>query len=151
MQYDQQILDAIRRIFRSLRESSRAAESKLGLSGARLLVLQSLKNETLSINELAAKTQTHQSSVSVVVARLEEQGFIKRRISSEDARRSEIALTVKGAALLKKKSPQLAQERLFGAIGGLTPQQRKQLATLLTDVVHRAGFDDQPATLFFED
>src|SRR4051794_8130303 len=65
------IMDAIRRIVRVLRVSSRAAEKQVGLSGAQLFVLHKLADTpALSLNELADRTRTHQSSVSVVVQRL---------------------------------------------------------------------------------
>src|SRR5215217_2732988 len=61
------VLDAIRRIVRVLRVSSRAAEKQVGLSGAQLFVLHKLEDApALSLNELADRTRTHQSSVSVV-------------------------------------------------------------------------------------
>ena len=65
------VLDAMRRIVQALRESSRWAERHVGLSGAQLFVLQTLaETPGLSVNELAERTHTHQSSVSVVVSRL---------------------------------------------------------------------------------
>jgi DNA-binding MarR family transcriptional regulator len=152
MDYQRNILDAIRRILRSLRESSRIAENELGLSGAQLLVLQFLKpGLPLSINELAERTQTHQSSVSVVVSRLFDAKLVKRQPSAKDRRRVEIAVTPQGARLLKKKAPRLAQENLFRAIAALPLSKQKLLATLLTEIVESAGFEHQPATLFFED
>lgn len=152
MQYQRDILDAIRRIFRSLRESSRAAESELGLSGAQLLVLQFLKSgKPLSINDLAERTQTHQSSVSVVVTKLADRGLVRRFESAEDGRKVEIGLTTAGTKILAKKSPMLAQEALFNAISELSNPQQKQLAELLRKVVESAGFANEPATLFFED
>jgi DNA-binding MarR family transcriptional regulator len=152
MHYQRDILDAIRRILKSLRESSRIAENELGLSGAQLLVLQFLKSgKPLSINELAERTQTHQSSVSVVVSRLADANLVKRQPSERDGRRVEIGLTAHGAKLLGKKAPKLAQEKLFGAIATLPVAKQKQLALLLTQVVETAGFANQTASLFFED
>jgi DNA-binding MarR family transcriptional regulator len=152
MQYQRDILDAIRRILRSLRESSRAAETELGLSGAQVLILQLLKSgNPLSINELAEKTQTHQSSVSAVATKLVDAGFAKRQNSAEDGRRVEIALTATGTKLLQKNFPKMAQEKLFAAISELPTSKQKLLSELLTQVVEAAGFGDQPATLFFED
>jgi DNA-binding MarR family transcriptional regulator len=152
MQSQRAILDAIRRILRSLRESSRAAETELGLSGAQLLILQFLKSGApLSVNDLAERTQTHQSSVSAVVARLVDSELVKRRTSEADGRRVELELTSAGSRLLAKKAPRLAQEKLFQAISDLPPTKQKQLAELLTQVVEAAGFANEPATLFFED
>lgn len=145
------ILEAIRRILRALRISSRAAESDLGLSGAQLLVLQILASaESLSINELAERTRTHQSSVSTVVSRLADRGFVKRSPSPEDARRVEVSIKPAGLRLVEK-APVLAQEKLFEAIAGLSPAKQKSLAVLLNEVVENAGFAEGPASMFFED
>ncbi|CAN5711531.1 hypothetical protein BH10BDE1_BH10BDE1_03300 [soil metagenome] len=152
MQHQREILDAIRRILRSVRESSRAAETDLGISGAQLLVLQFLKSGTpLSINELADKTQTHQSSVSSVVTRLADAELVWRKSSAEDGRRVEVGLTPAGGRLLSKIKFQLAQEKLFAAISGLTLNNQKKLAELLGEVVESAGFGEEPASLFFEE
>ncbi|MGE3680337.1 MAG: MarR family winged helix-turn-helix transcriptional regulator [Bdellovibrionales bacterium] len=152
MQYSREILDAIRKILRAIRESSRAAESELGLSGAQLLVLQLLKTGgPLSINELAEATQTHQSSVSVVAARLAQAELVQRRPSPVDGRRVEISLTPAGVRLLNKRFPILAQERLISAVAQLPSGKQKALAELLNQVVEAAGLSEQPATLFFED
>src|SRR3954469_8533224 len=85
------ILDAVRRIVRTLHESSRAAEKSLGLTGAQLFVLQKLADAPgLSLNALAAQTHTHQSSVSTVVSRLVERGLVLRPAAADDGRRLEL-------------------------------------------------------------
>ncbi|HWB54702.1 MAG TPA: helix-turn-helix domain-containing protein, partial [Tepidisphaeraceae bacterium] len=75
----QQILDEIRRLVRFLRVSARAAEKYLGISGAQLFILQTLDQSDgpLSVNELAERTRTHQSSVSVVVQKLVNQKLVR--------------------------------------------------------------------------
>src|SRR5262249_5588713 len=88
------VLDSLRRIVRSFRVSARAVEGRLGISAAQLFVLHQLaESDASSIDELAARTLTHQSSVSVVVARLAERGLVVRRTARDDARRTEIALS----------------------------------------------------------
>ena len=73
-----QVLDSIRRIVQLLRESSHEAEAR-GLTGAQLFVLRTAADSPgLSVGALAERTRTHQSSVSVVVARLVEQGLLER-------------------------------------------------------------------------
>ena len=83
-------LDALRRIVKELRVSSRSVERTHGVSSAQLFVLQKLNESTvpLSINELADRTQTHQSSVSVVVSRLAEDGWVLRQPSPKDGRQT---------------------------------------------------------------
>src|SRR5262245_39980439 len=91
------VLESIRQIVRSLRVASRASERDVGLSAAQLLVLQQLgSGMALSLNDLAARTQTHQSSTSVVVAKLVSRGLIKRSRAKEDGRQINLVLTPAG-------------------------------------------------------
>ena len=65
------VMDALRRIVRALRISARAVEARLGINSAQVFVLHQLKKQDASsIDELAERTLTHQSSVSAVVGRL---------------------------------------------------------------------------------
>ena len=145
------VLDGIRRIVQALRESSRGAEKRVGLSAAQLFVLLKLSGErALSINELAAKTLTHQSSVSVVVARLVEAGMVIRARSETDARRVEIALTRKGRAVLAK-APEAAQDRLISGITALPRAQRKALAESLAKLADSMSKRGRSPHMLFED
>jgi DNA-binding MarR family transcriptional regulator len=147
----QRIFESIRRIFRVLRESSRAAESRVGLSGAQLFVLQRLSGaRALSVNELAERTFTHQSTVSVVAKRLCELGYVVRGASSSDGRRTELALSPKGRALLAR-APEAAQERLVDGVRTLPAPRRRRLAEALQELTAAMGIADQPAPMFFEE
>ena len=143
-------LDAIRRIVQSLRVSARAAERRLGVSGAQLFVLHALAEAPAhSLNELAARTFTHQSSVSVVVDRLVRRRLVSRTRSAEDGRRVVLALTPSGRSLLRS-SPEVAQIRLIGALRNLSGSECRVLARHLGRIVREMGVTDAPA-LFFED
>src|SRR3954466_4342580 len=97
-----EVLNSLRQIVRSLRVSSRTAEQRVGLSGAQLFVLQCLaRHSPCSVNELAVRTATDQSSVSVVVSRLVAGGHVRRVPSKVDRRRVELTLTKSGLALLE--------------------------------------------------
>ena len=143
-------LDAIRRIVQVLRASTRVAERRLGISGAQLFVLHALSESPAdSLNDLAARTFTHQSSVSAVVERLVRRRLVSRKRSSADARRVVLSLTPSGRALLRS-SPEIAQLRLISALRELPPRDRRALARILDLVVHEMGADVAP-TLFFEE
>ncbi|WP_245919464.1 MarR family winged helix-turn-helix transcriptional regulator [Melittangium boletus] len=145
------VMDAIRRIVRLLRVSARASEGLVGISGAQLFVLQQLAEAgTCSINELAERTFTHQSSVSVVVRRLIERGLVSRRPSAVDGRRVEVSLTPEGHALLRD-APPMAQARLISGLRKLEPARRAALAEGLATLVRELGLDAEAAPLFFED
>src|ERR1700755_1926727 len=112
----QAILDGIRFLVHRLRESSREAERKLGLSSAQIFVLQHLSAAgALSINDLAARTYTHQSSVSVVVSRLVRKGLVKRGRAAADGRRSALSLSDKGRRLLQA-APDVPQAGLIRSL-----------------------------------
>ena len=145
-----EIVDAVRRIIRIFRLSSRGAERELGISGAQLFVLERLaERPDASLNDLAERTLTDQSTVSVVVARLVRRGLVRRRRSRADSRRLELALTPAGRALLRG-SPMPMQVRLIEALARLRRTERTRLAVLLQQVVAAMGAAHEPATLIFD-
>ena len=126
------IVHCIRAVARDLRISFRASEQKLGISGAQLYVLEELnEGEALSINELAARTFTHQSSASTLVSRLVERRLVTRSADRGDARKLSISLTASGRALLKK-APHVSQRRLVAGLHELSRGDLKQLAKNLS-------------------
>jgi DNA-binding MarR family transcriptional regulator len=142
------VLDGIRRLVQSLRLSARRAQSRAGISGAQLFVLQQLSEaDAQSVNELAARTATDQSSVSVVVHRLADRGLVARQADLRDRRRVRLTLTPRGRALLRR-SPDSAQRRLVHAIEALGPAERRALGATLDRLVSGMGKAD--AALFFE-
>lgn len=125
------IVDSLRVIVKAMRISGRDAERKLGISGAQLHILQELQNRpSQSINELAARTYTHQSSVSMVVARLVDNRLATRSASSGDARKAVISLTPAGRAILKK-SPGAAQGSVVTALQSMQQAELEELAESL--------------------
>ena len=147
-----EVLDAIRRIVQVLRVGSRAAERDVGLSAAQLFVLERLAgaNQPLSVNELAERTLTHQSSVSVVVQRLQGRGLIERVRSSQDGRRAELSLTPAAKKLLGR-APAAAQDRIISAVNAMPHRDRRMLATLLGKLAAEVGGDAVAPAMFFED
>lgn len=145
------VMDALRRIVQALRVSSRATERAAGISGAQLFVLHELGERTAdSVNELAARVATHQSSVSVVVSRLVEKGFVSRRASESDARRVRLELTEAGRRVAAETPPS-AQQRLAAALPRLAARDQEFLAVLLERWLREAGLSDAPAAFFFEE
>lgn len=143
-------MNALRRLVHALRASSTAVQRDTGVSGAQLFVLQQLAQQPVaSLNELAARTRTHQSSVSAIVSRLAERRLVTRHPSAEDARRTEIALTPAGAALLAD-APPTVQTSLVAALRRLTADQRRTLADGLEAWVESAGVAGGDAPFFFE-
>jgi DNA-binding MarR family transcriptional regulator len=145
------ILDHLRRLVRVLRDASRAAERRLGVSGAQLFALKALAEQpSLSLNELARRTSTHQSTVSVVVKRLVAARLVSRLTAADDARRLELAATAKGRALLRK-APNAAQDQLIDGLLRLSAADRLRLAGTLHKLIAAMGVDEELPAMFFED
>jgi DNA-binding MarR family transcriptional regulator len=151
MSDSQRILDSIRRLVRLLRVSDRQAQAELGISGAQLFVLTELgKTPALSLNELAARTLTDQSSVSVVVTRLVEAGLVTRDRDERDARRLVLHLTKAGRALIRK-APPVAQERLLNVFDRMSDEERRRFADTFENIIDSIGAEDGPAPMMFEE
>jgi DNA-binding MarR family transcriptional regulator len=144
-------MNAVRSVVRALRLNTRSIEGKLGISLAQLFVLQQLADKPAeSLNELAERTATHQSSVSVVVRRLVERGFVTRVASTTDRRRVHIALTPAGESLLRG-APPTVQSDLIQGMSRMRPDQQSMLAELLELWVLASGIDLAAPPMMFED
>lgn len=144
-------LDAIRRLVQGIRSPSRRTVDAAGLTAAELFVLHALREAPAqSLNELAARTYTDQSTASPVVERLRRRGYVRRERSSEDARRVVIALTAAGRAMVER-APEAPQSAMISALGRLSPRDRRALARGLTRLVVEMGLSREPAGMLFED
>ena len=145
------ILNAIRQLVRALRLFDREAQSKYGISAAQMFVLHALDQDAvLSLNELAERTATDQSSASVVVQRLVDAGCVSRTAKKEDRRHIELRLTPKGRSVIRK-SPPPAQQKILSIVESMSPRDRKQFATLLDAFVEEFGVTGRKPGMLFED
>lgn len=144
------VLDGLRHIVRTLREASQRAEREVGVSAAQLFVLQRLAGgQALSVNELAARTLTHQSSVSVVVTKLARRKLVTRARAADDARRVDVALTPAGRALLER-APAAAQDCLIAALALMGRAARTRLAADLGQLLDAMGTERRHPPMLFE-
>lgn len=151
MSSETRALNALRHFVRALAGSSRVVESSTGISGAQLFVLRTLAecSAPVSVNELAELTLTHQSTVSGVVARLTEKRLVKRTRAKDDARRVELAITVRGRKFLND-APPTVQSQLVRGIATLSPAHRTVLADALEAWLVASGLGTDAAPMFHE-
>jgi DNA-binding MarR family transcriptional regulator len=144
-----EILDALRRIVRDLRRQA-PGSGAVG-SPAQVFVLQALDGPgAATVNELAARTYTHQSSVSVVAKTLAERGLVARRAARHDRRSVELTLTAKGRAALRR-APRAPQERIVRGIARMRAASRRSLAASLRELVRAMGLDGEAPEMFFSE
>ena len=147
----QRVLDAFRSLVKALRLADRAGLRKHGLGSAQVFVLHELNRESpLSINELAERTATDQSTVSVVVNKLVEKGFVTRARASADARRVALALTPKGRTAVRKLPPPI-QQALIDGVRRLPASRARALAETLEQIVGALGVEGERPPMFFDD
>ena len=151
MDIAQSALDDLRRIVRALRVAAHQAERSVGVTGAQLFVLHELAEAPgASLVELARRTATDPSSVSVVVARLEAAGLVLRRRDPSDGRRAALSLTPRGAARLRR-APASLQARLVAALRALPPRELAPTARALARLAAAVGAGRGAAPMFFEE
>jgi DNA-binding MarR family transcriptional regulator len=120
------------------------------VTNAQLFVLRQLaEHDGLSLGELAERTLTRQSTVSTVVARLADQGLVRRARATDDHRRLELSLTPAGLRVLND-APEPPTGRLLSALDALTRPQLEALASGLGALVAALGLERRSATMLFE-
>jgi DNA-binding MarR family transcriptional regulator len=139
-------LQAVRGLVASLSRTARLVEQRTGMSNAQVFLLQQIAAESdLSVNELAARAMTHQSTASVVLSRLERRGLVRRVRSPDDARSVVLRLTPAGRRVLRR-APAPATSAIVAAIARLSTREVKMLRAGLAALAREAGFtlDDSP-------
>jgi DNA-binding MarR family transcriptional regulator len=146
------VLNSFRCLVKSLRLADRAGFKEFGLGASQVYVLHELQRDSpLSINDLAQRTATDQSTVSVVVAKLIEKGYVARERSELDARRLDLTLTPKGLRTARSLPPPIQQSIIEG-VQRLSPQRAKALASSLREICEILGVaDEHPPMLLADD
>jgi DNA-binding MarR family transcriptional regulator len=139
-----QVFMAWRRLAHAVRLRERIAERESGLSGAQLFALRQLAAAPgISLGELARRTATHASSVSVVVTRLLEKRLVRREPDPADRRRWLLHATEAGVARLDR-APESADVLLLDAFGTLARDARRELASQLDQLAVAVGVTARP-------
>jgi len=134
----------------ALARSARSVERRTGVTTAQLFVLRQLgERGRLSLTEVAERTLTRQSTVSVVVSRLVKQGLVRRVRAADDRRRLELSLTVAGRRVLAD-APEPTTGRLLNALDQLTGAQLAALRSGLDALIGALGLERRSASMLFE-
>lgn len=145
------ILNRVRQLVRALRAFDKQAQVRYGLGAAQMFILHVLRHDDeLSMNELADRTATDQSSASLAVGKLVTEGYVSRSVSEEDRRQVRLSLTPKGRALVKR-SPPAAQERIMDSVEAMPPADRAELMALLDKLMAGMAPADGAPPMLFQD
>lgn len=110
-----------------LHSASKRMETQLGVTGLQRFAIRMLgRFPTISAGRLAEILHVHPSTLTGVLRRLEERGYILRRTDPNDARRALFALTTAGRSLnsLQSGTVEAAVRRALASVS-----ERKLAAT----------------------
>ncbi|MGH7546876.1 MAG: MarR family winged helix-turn-helix transcriptional regulator [Gemmatimonadales bacterium] len=146
-----QIVQGLRRIVKALHAYSQEVRSAYGLTGPQLWALKTLRgNGRMSTGRLAAALAVHQSSVSILVDRLETRGLVRRARGRRDRRFVEIELTPRGATLARD-APDPAQGRLLHALEVMPLADVRRIRRAVERLVDAMEAGDVQARFFFSE
>ena len=145
------IVQGLRRVVRALHSYSQDVYRQFGLTGPQLWALKTLQREgRLSAGQLARALAVHQSSLSLLVDRLEKRGLVSRVRSRGDGRFVLIELTKRGLAL-SAMAPEAAQGRLLHGLQSMSGAEVSQIRRSVERLVQVMEAEDTTARFFFSD
>ena len=146
-----QIVQGLRRIVKALQTYSQDVRSAYGLTGPQLWTLKTLQRDgRMSVGRLAAALAVHQSSISILLDRLEKRSLIRRIRSRPDRRIVQVELTRRGATMAAD-APEAAQGRLLHALGSMSAEQRRRTRRVVDQLVDAMEAGNVNARFFFSD
>jgi DNA-binding MarR family transcriptional regulator len=126
-----EVLIALRRILRANSMHSRQLGRTVGLSAPQLMVMRTVKEEGRpTASELARAVSLSQATITTILVRLEEAGYLLRERSDEDRRRVHVVLTEAGRAVLAA-APKPLQEAFSRRFEALPEWEQHQLVAAL--------------------
>jgi DNA-binding MarR family transcriptional regulator len=144
-----EIMQGLRRVFRTIHDYYREVSKKWGITGPQLWLLKILANgEPMRHGELSKKMYLHPSTISGVVDRLEKKGYVTRVRDHEDRRVVKVELTYEGRRLAEK-APNPIQGKMVYGLSRLKREELKAVFAAVEKLVEIAEARNVKATFFF--
>ncbi|WP_371482386.1 MarR family winged helix-turn-helix transcriptional regulator [Kitasatospora sp. NBC_00315] len=124
------LTDVVTRLRRALRSSIRTDYPWESLPMAQIELLQTLAAAPLRVGELAARQRLAPNTVSGLISKLLEAGFVDRQADPGDRRTARIALTDAGHRQLEDWQ-RAHERRIADALGSLSPTEREAVMAAL--------------------
>ncbi len=131
-----QVLTSLRRVIRATDLHSKRLAKETGLTAPQILLLQAIRRlEGAAIGELANEVSLSQATVTTILDRLENRGYIERERSTVDKRKVHVHLTDRGIEVLRD-APTPLQEHFARQFNDLQEWEQTMLITALQRVAH---------------
>jgi DNA-binding MarR family transcriptional regulator len=136
---------------KALQTYSQDVRSAYGLTGPQLWALKTLQHEgRMTVGRLAAALAVHQSSISILLDRLEKRGLVRRIRRQPDRRVVQVELTKRGAAMATD-APDAAQGRLLHALATMSAEQLRRTRRIVDRLVDAMEAGDMNVRFFFSE
>jgi len=138
-----EVLQQFRVIYGSMRQHFREIESRCGLPGSQMWVLQEVqRDQGVGITELAARLGIHQSTCSLLVEKLVESGCVSKIRQQKDRRRIGLQLCSPGRQVLSRL-PGPAEGILPAALSALPEVVLKTLNINLQELIKNLSLKNE--------
>ncbi len=122
-----------------LQRASKRMAAKFGVTGPQRLVLRVVgKYPGIAAGQLAAVLRLHPSTVTVIVQRLEQEGYLTRGIDKKDRRRTQLKVTDRGRRIARSTAGTV-EEAMQAALGGVSDKTLQAASEVLTAVARELG------------
>lgn len=141
-----EVLTALRQVIRATDLHSKYLNKSAGLTAPQLMVLQTLeRNGPQTIGDIARAISLGQATVTTIVTRLENRGYLIREKSARDRRRVYVSLTAAGRKILAT-APTPLQEKFVVQYERLENWEKSMILTSLQRVAQMMGASDIDAS-----
>lgn len=141
------VLQSLRKVFRSSQAHSRWVEKQCGVSAAQLWAMWEVFTEPgLRVSDLSTIMSIHQSTASNMLDKLEDKGLLRRERRGPDQRVVRLYLTEAGSQLLAD-APRPAQGALTHSLQQLPDETLDQLETGLEQLLESMDADNKETGL----
>lgn len=145
-----EIMQSLRRIFKSIQDYSQEVSNKFGITGPQLWALKTIsENEKLSLGELSKRMCLHPSTITGVVDRLERKGYVLRDRGQEDRRVIKVQLTSEGKRLVRK-APNPVQGKMIYGLRRLKKEKLNLIYDSIQELVEIVEAQNVKVTFFFD-
>jgi len=142
-----EVLMALRRVIRATDLHSKHLSKTAGLTAPQLMILQTLAREgRCTVGEVARAISLGQATVTTIITRLENRGYVLREKSEMDRRKVHVSLTGPGKKILAS-APTPLQEKFVHKFAALEEWEKSMILTSLQRVAQMmdaGGIDASP-------
>ena len=140
------LLIALRKMIQAIDRHSTNLKKNFGLTGPQLILLQSISvHNKISVTQLSKNVSLSQATVTDITKRLENRDYITRTRDIDDKRKTNIALTENGKAILNTVPP-LLQEQFTERFSKLESWEQLMIESSFERVVSMMSAEDIDAS-----